>query len=45
MLTGHRNFTKARQEPQVNGLVIHVRRFNDRSTEVVMRELIRIGAL
>src|SRR5712664_884443 len=31
-------------EPQVNGLVIHVSSLNDRSTEVVMRELIRIGA-
>jgi len=31
-------------EPQVNGLVIHVSSLNDRSTEVVMREIIRIGA-
>src|SRR6266481_5338728 len=31
-------------EPQVNGLVIHVSSLNDRSTEVVMRELIHIGA-
>src|ERR1700675_2218260 len=31
-------------EQQVNGLVIHVSSLNDRSTEVVMRELIRIGA-
>src|SRR6266404_5699708 len=31
-------------EPQVNGLVIHVSSLNDRTTEVVMRELIRIGA-
>src|SRR5437660_799208 len=31
-------------EPQVNGLVIHVSSLNDRSTEVVMREHIRIGA-
>lgn len=30
-------------EPQVNGLVIHVSSLNDRSTEVVMREIIRIG--
>jgi S1-C subfamily serine protease len=31
-------------EPQVNGLVIHVSSLNDRSTEVVMQERIRIGA-
>jgi S1-C subfamily serine protease len=31
-------------EQQVNGLVIHVSSLNDRSTEVVMRERIRIGA-
>jgi len=31
-------------EQQVNGLVIHVSSLNDRSTEVVMREHIRIGA-
>jgi S1-C subfamily serine protease len=31
-------------EQKVNGLVIHVSSLNDRSTEVVMRELIRIGA-
>ena len=31
-------------EQQVNGLVIHVSSLNDRSTEVVMREIIRIGA-
>src|SRR6202171_3305448 len=31
-------------EPQVNGLVIHVSSLNDRSTEGVMRERIRIGA-
>src|SRR5713101_6875723 len=31
-------------EHQVNGLVIHVSSLNDRSTEVVMRERIRIGA-
>ncbi len=31
-------------EQQVNGLVIHVSSLNDRSTEVVMQERIRIGA-
>src|SRR2546421_2377155 len=31
-------------EQQVNGLVIHVSSLNDRSTEVVMRDHIRIGA-
>src|SRR3984893_13271457 len=31
-------------EQHVNGLVIHVSSLNDRSTEVVMRERIRIGA-
>jgi S1-C subfamily serine protease len=30
-------------EQQVNGLVIHVSSLNDRSTEVVMREIIRVG--
>src|SRR5713226_6514536 len=31
-------------EPNSNGLVIHVSSLNDRSTEVVMRDVIRIGA-
>ena len=31
-------------EQQINGLVIHVSSLNDRSTEVVMQERIRIGA-
>jgi S1-C subfamily serine protease len=31
-------------EQHINGLVIHVSSLNDRSTEVVMRERIRIGA-
>src|SRR5713226_3725122 len=31
-------------EPNSNGLVIHVSSLNDRSTEVVMRDVVRIGA-
>jgi S1-C subfamily serine protease len=38
-----RNITQARQPRESNGLVIHVSSLNDRSTEVVMAETVRIG--
>src|SRR2546423_2558674 len=39
-----RNITQPRQPRESNGLVIHVSSLNDRSTEVVMSDHIRIGA-
>src|SRR5438477_9691103 len=38
-----RNITQARQPRDSNGLVIHVSSLNDRSTEVVMADTVRIG--
>lgn len=38
-----RNITQVRQPRESNGLVIHVSSLNDRSTEVVMGETVRIG--
>jgi S1-C subfamily serine protease len=38
-----RNITQVRQPKDANGLVIHVSSLNDRSTEVVMAEHVRIG--
>ncbi len=38
-----RNITQVRQPRESNGLVIHVSSLNDRSTEVVMGEHVRIG--
>src|SRR3989441_2282863 len=38
-----RNITQVRQPKDANGLVIHVSSLNDRSTEVVMSERVRIG--
>jgi S1-C subfamily serine protease len=38
-----RNITQARQPAESNGLVIHVSSLNDRSTEVVMADSVRIG--
>jgi S1-C subfamily serine protease len=38
-----RNITQARQPRESNGLVIHVSSLNDRSTEVVMADTVRIG--
>jgi len=38
-----RNITQVRQPRESNGLVIHVSSLNDRSTEVVMSEIVRIG--
>src|SRR5262245_49851583 len=38
-----RNITQVRQPRESNGLVIHVSSLNDRSTEVVMSEVVRIG--
>jgi S1-C subfamily serine protease len=38
-----RNITQARQPADSNGLVIHVSSLNDRSTEVVMADTVRIG--
>jgi len=38
-----KNFRNITQQPESNGLVIHVSSMNDRSTEVVMSEHVRIG--
>ena len=38
-----RNITQVRQPRESNGLVIHVSSLNERSTEVVMSETVRIG--
>ncbi len=38
-----RNITQPRQPRDSNGLVIHVSSLNDRSTEVVMTDTVRIG--
>ena len=38
-----RNITQVRQPRESNGLVIHVSSLNDRSTEVVMADTVRIG--
>jgi S1-C subfamily serine protease len=38
-----KNFRNITQQPESNGLVIHVSSLNDRSTEVVMSEHVRIG--
>src|ERR1041385_1223959 len=38
-----RNIAQVRQPKEANGLVIHVSSLNDRSTEVVMAERVRIG--
>ena len=38
-----RNITQVRQPRESNGLVIHVSSLNDRSTEVVMTDSVRIG--
>jgi S1-C subfamily serine protease len=38
-----KNFRNITQPPEANGLVIHVSSLNDRSTEVVMGEHVRIG--
>jgi S1-C subfamily serine protease len=38
-----RNITQVRQPRESNGLVIHVSSLNDRSTEVVMGDRVRIG--
>jgi serine protease Do len=38
-----RNITQPRQPRESNGLVIHVSSLNDRSTEVVMADTVRIG--
>jgi S1-C subfamily serine protease len=38
-----RNITQVRQPKDANGLVIHVSSLNDRSTEVVMADHVRIG--
>jgi S1-C subfamily serine protease len=38
-----RNITQVRQPRDSNGLVIHVSSLNDRSTEVVMADTVRIG--
>ncbi|MDX6575843.1 MAG: serine protease Do [Blastocatellia bacterium] len=43
-MLGAHTFPETMAEQKVNGLVIHVSSLNDRSTEVVMREHIRIGA-
>jgi S1-C subfamily serine protease len=38
-----RNITQSRQPRDANGLVIHVSSLNDRSTEVIMSDAVRIG--
>jgi len=38
-----RNITQSKQPRESNGLVIHVSSLNDRSTEVVMTDIVRIG--
>src|SRR5512141_612033 len=44
LMSRTRTSSEIMAEQQVNGLVIHVSSLNDRSTEVVMQERIRIGA-
>jgi hypothetical protein len=38
-----RNIGQVRQPRESNGMVIHVSSLNDRSTEVVMADTVRIG--